>query len=395
MKNTKLVKSIHINLKENVINVRLSERKDHFIVIIPKVERERLKISIGDISIINFNNNELVRPVRADAAVSLPKRLLKDRQHDDWIELCVEKAISRDSCLNRPNKPFLNNKLDIRYFIAEKTDHNYPLYIIPRDEHTSTIWYPVGGGVRHITIYNLVHIEKIAEFLGFYFGDGTKCKNMQSLRMTNCEPSILVHSLNVLGEMGIDRKLCKVQIIYSTPQEITENIKQCCVRFWSKILQLDKKRIVSVNGAYNVRETRKHGSARICINSSVLFQIMVRNLLLGVIKRIVKPQDEIDYKLLKGFMRGLLAAEGFPELNNYGSLVKVGIAFNPYSNELNLYRKLLDNLNINYGKTHGNSLYVYQHKNMRKFNEFNAFRLHKTRNEKFLAGYNNNFKLGF
>jgi len=393
MKNTNLVKHILQPVQEEVVmKVKLRERKDHFVITIYKKDRKYLGVSVGDILILNLYGKEIVRPVRIDFHISLPKKLLRHNIHGDEINLTVVKIATRNESLKRPIGYIFGNRLDIRYFISKKTDHGYPLYIIPRDDHTSTVWFPIGGGVKHITINNLVNIDEISEFLGFYFGDGTKCQNIQSLRLTNCEPSILIHCLNVLENIGIQRTKCKVQVIYSSPLKITKDIEKRCIRFWSKTLQLNEKRIISVSGFNNVRETKKYGSARVCIDSSVLAQIFIRDLMKKIIKKISNPKNNVNFRMLKGFMRGLLAAEGCPEFNIHGSLVKVGIAHNPHSDELELYRKLLSNLGIKYGKRNRNMLYTYGYDNMKIFKEFEAFKLHSTRNKKFLQGFEKNSK---
>lgn len=244
-----------------------------------------------------------------------------------------------------------------------------------------------------MTLNNFVNFEKLSELLGFYFGDGTKCQGIQSFRMTNCEPSVLIYCVGILQDIGITKEKLKVQVIYSTPDKVTKEIEMRCITFWSEILGLKKKQIVSVSKSNNIRESKLYGSARIFIDSSVMVQVFVRGIMQEIIKKIVNPKTKLDYVLLKGFMRGLLAAEGYPEFNIHKSLVKVGIAFNPHSDELELYHKLLVNLGITYGKTNRNALYTYHRKNMKKFKDFDAFKLHKTRNKKFLDGYKNNSML--
>jgi hypothetical protein len=394
MKNTTLVPYSFQLVGGGVeVTIKIRERKDHFVITIYKEMRQQLEILEGDILILNVNNTEIIRPVRKDAAVSLPKNLLQGKKNRDKVSLIIKKVINQKSCLKRPSIGTLQNKIDIKHFISKKTSRGYPLYIIPRNNETFSVWFPIGGGVRHVTINNFVDVDEISEFLGFYFGDGSKSKGLQSIRLTNCEPSILQHCLSILENIGISRKMCKVQVIYATDSMVTTEIKRRCIKFWSNTLQLKQDQIVSVNKSYNVRETKKYGSARVCIDRSVLVEVIIHGLLQGVLYRICNPKDEIDYQMIRAFMRGLLAAEGFPEFNIYGSLVKVGIAFNPHSSELQIYQKLLTNLGINYGKVSGNALYIYGSNNMKKFKDIDAFKLHTTRNKKFLRGYMKNSRL--
>ncbi|MCH8004369.1 MAG: hypothetical protein IH934_07115 [Nanoarchaeota archaeon] len=372
--------------KSMQIITKLRERKDHFMITIYKEYRKNLDISVGDIIILNLDNYEIIRKIKKDFHISLPKSLLKNKSNGDEIELSILQISKKENCFKRPKSMVKNNKIDIRHFIPKKTIFNHPIYIIDRNNDYSSVWYPIGGGVRHVTIKNRVDIDKIAELIGFYFGDGSTSENIRSFRLTNCEPSVLNYCLDILQEIGIKRNNCKVQIIYSTNKELTEEIKNKCTNFWSKTLNLNKSNIVSVNKSKNVRETLKYGSARIFIDNTILVEIFLHGLLKSILLRITNPENIIDKRLLNGFTRGLLAAEGAIYLNKNGSVVKIGMSYDPHSRELDLYKKLLSNLDINYGGTKGNEFYIYGYKNIKKLHNINAFKMHKSRNQKFVNG---------
>lgn len=380
---------INCHSKDMQITTKLRDKKDHFMVTIYKEERKKINISVGDILILNVGKDEFIRQVRKNFWISLPKRLLKNKNNNDKINLSIRKLAKIKDCEKRTKNIVYGNKLDIRYFIPRKTRLNYPLYIIERNKDHSSVWYPVGGGARHLNIKNFVNTNKIAELIGFYFGDGSTSKNIQSFRLTNCEPSVLNYCLDALEEIGIERDQCKIQVIYSTNKELTDDIKNRCIDFWSRILNINRKRIVSVTKAKNIRETLEHGSARIFIGSTVLVEILLHGLLKCFLQRITNPQEDVDYQLLRGFMRGLLAAEGCVYLNKQGSLIRVSISYNPHSEELNFYKTLLKNLGIGYGMIKGNELYIPRYKNMKKLFQLNAFKMHELRNQKFIKGFKN------
>jgi len=373
--------------KDKYILTKLRERKDHFMITIYKKDRQKLDIAIGDIIIFKLDNQELTRPIMKDFHISLPKNVLKDKTKGNKIKLAVLTIDKRKDCSKRPKNMIKNGKLDIRYFIPKKTIFGYPIYIIRRNTNHSSVWYSIGGGVRHINIKNFIDVDKIAELIGFYFGDGSTCRSIRSFRLTNSESSVLNYCLDTLEEMDIRRNSFKIQIIYSTNKELTKEIKNRCINFWSKMLKIEKDKIVSVNKAENMRETLEYGSARIFIDKTILVEIFLHGLLKGILRRITHPKSTIDKRLLKGFIRGLLAAEGNVNLNQYGSVVKVGIAYDPRSNELRLYKRLLRNLNINYGRTKGNELYIYGYDNMKRLFDLNAFKMHKRRNQRFTKGF--------
>jgi len=370
--------------KSMQIITKLRERKDHFMMTIYKEYRKNLDISIGDIIILNLNNYEVIRKIKKDFHISLPKSLLKNEGNGNKIKLFILQISKIGNCFKRPKSMVKNNKIDIRHFIPKKTIFNHPIYIIGRNKGYSSVWYPIGGGAGHINLKNHINIEKVAELIGFYFGDGSTSEGIRSFRLTNCEPSILNHCLDILGEIGIPRNRFKIQIIYSTDKELTESIKSKCINFWSKTLKINK--VVSVLKSKNVKETLEYGSARIFVDSAVLVEVVLHGLLKDILIRITNPKNIADKILLKGFIRGLLAAEGGIYLNKNGSVVKIGISYDPHSDELELYKKLLQNLNINYGGTKGNEFYVYGYNNIKKLYEIDAFKMHKSRNQKFVNG---------
>ena len=375
-----------------IITSKLRERKDHFVITWYKEDREKSGVSIGDIIILKLGERELVRPVRKDFHISLPKKELRNKNKGDKIKLPVLKIVKKSEGIKRPVIIFKEDKIDIRFFIPKKTLFNHVIYVLERDVNYSTIWYPVGGGVRHINIKNFINADKLAELMGFYFGDGTTCKTIRSLRLTNSEPSALDYCLEIFEAMGIERHNFKVQVIYCTDKEITCEIKSRCVEFWSSALRINKENIVSVTKSNNKKETLAHGSARIFLDNTVLVEILLHGLLKGILQRISNPEKDIDKRLLNGFMRGLLAAEGSVILNKNGSVVKIGIAHDPHSDELELYRKWLANLGIRPGANKGNELYVYGFDNIRKFYEIDAFKMHNKRNAIFVKGFLNNKK---
>lgn len=85
----------------------------------------------------------------------------------------------------------------------------------------------------------------------------------------------------------------------------------------------------------------------------------------------------------------MAAAEGGIYLNKYGSLSKISLSFDPHSDELSFYKKILGNLKITYGKDHGNELLIYGKENFKILKELDLFKMHKKRKEKFLLGYKN------
>ena len=146
---------------------------------------------------------------------------------------------------------------------------------------------------------------------------------------------------------------------------------------------------MSVNKSKGLTESLEHGSARIFFDSSVLVEIFLNGVLKNFMNFIINPKNINEMKILNGFLRGLAAAEGSITLTKLKSLSKIGLSFDPHSDELELYKKILKNIGVKYGGTKGNELYIYGIKNFKILNNIDLFKMHHRRREKFLLGYKN------
>lgn len=368
---------------------KLRKSTEHSLLTIYKEDRQILGIEKGDILSISIEGFQLVRPVLEDYVISIPKRLsLKNIIGKNYI-VEIESVFKRKEGLVRPTYCFENNKVNIRYFIPKITYSNKPLYIFPNDKTSSIIWYPVGGGAEPIILQNLIDVEKLGELLGFYFGDGSTSKGLQSFRITNSEPSTLLHCLHILEEeFGISRQRFKGQIIYSTNTELTIEIKKRCIEYWSKKLLITSDKFVSVNKSKALSESSPYGSVRLFLDNNCFVEVILRGLLPGILTRIQKPHSKLDFILLNGFLRGLFAAEGSVYLNG-ARLSKISLSFDPHSKESTLYRILLSHLYIQTSADKDNELYIYRRSQFKKLEEMDAFRFHTPRRNKFITGLNN------
>jgi len=247
-------------------------------------------------------------------------------------------------------------------------------------------WYSVGGGVEPIKIRKIINAEKLAELVGFFFGDGNTSKTVRNFRLTNCEASTLNYCVGILSNLGISKHFLKVQIIYSSNKEIENRVTNRCINYWSRILEIKKTQIVSVNRSKSKFESLKYGSARILFDSSVLVEILLHGVLKDIIDIVKKPKKKIERSILRGFVRGLAAAEGSVYLRG-GVLSRVSLSFNQKTDDLEFYKKILTNLGLTYGKHKRNELYIYGAKNFIILNELDLFKMHKKRKQKFLMGY--------
>jgi len=357
---------------------------DNYVVTIKKDIRKILKIDYSSILLLEINNQKFIRTLNNDYQISIPKKITNTNE----IILKFTNIYSKQEAKRRERFEVNKNELNIRSFVPSLTQSQKEIYILPEKDE-SYVWYSIGGGAKEVKIKNCLNIEKLSELVGFYFGDGSTSNGIKSFRLTNCEPSVLIYCLDILEEIGIKREEIKLQIIYSTPTEISYSILNRCVRFWSKTLNVHKNQIISVSKSKGKTESLKYGSARIFIDKNILVEILLHGLLANVLNRIKNPENEYDYVMLKGFLRGLASAEGCVLFNKNNSLIRVGLSFDPHSEELSLYKTLLGHLGIENYHIHGNELLIQKHKNFQKLNEMNLFKMHDPKRVKFNLGFHN------
>lgn len=349
-------------------------------------ERDRLgNISKRDILLFKVNGNLLIRKILEDFIVSLPRSLPLETNSEINIEIITH--IKPEEGLERPKEPMSNGLVDLNHFIPLKTIHGKDIFVID-DEDQIFVWFPVGGGVKHIHINKFVDQEMLFETIGFLWGDGST-ENVRSIRFTNSEPSTLLNAVNLFEGIGIDRKTWKVQVIWSGPKEPSEEIKEKCKNFWVDKLNLPKENIKSVLWSKGKSNKTINGSARIFIDNAVLFEIFVNGILKWCKEEIDK--QDLNTPTLRWLLRGIMAAEATPCLFN-DSLRRVEFSFDPHSNELDFFTEILTRLGITHSKPEfgrHNRFNVDGWKNFFRLFMIDAFKLHKKKNRAFVRGFIN------
>jgi hypothetical protein len=367
------------------IKQKLRDKGDHYKITLYKEIRENLGIKNNNILILfKINNHEIIRIPNKDFHLTIPKKIISK----DIIELEILSIFNHEKTKQREPIDIRGKEINLISLIPQKTIFGNDIHVLEEKEYI-TVWYSIGGGAKPIKIKKNFNYEKLAELIGFYFGDGNTSQNIRSFRLNNCESSVLDYSLNVLEELGISRDKIKVQIIYSSNNILSQKIKNRCKNYWSEELRINKNQIISVNRSRNKRESLKHGSARILIDNSVLVEIFLHGILKEFIRIIETPKNKKETEILKGFLIGLAAAEGGIDLRKGISLSRIHLSFDPHSKEVELYKKILENLGISYGKEHGNGLPITGIENFKILKEMDIFKMHKKRKEKFIFGYSN------
>jgi hypothetical protein len=367
------------------LDCRLINKIDHFAVTVIKKDREKYSLTYDSILFLEVFGKTFFRAFNKDFQISIPKRFFDKPVERVLINIIgvYSKSLATKRCL----KKYVKDCINVEAFIPKKTifGKNILVFDLGNWEY---VWYVSAGGVEPIKIKKKINAERIAELVGFFFGDGNTSKFVRSFRLNNCEASTLVYCVDILNELGIQRNLLKVQIIYNSHNKIGMNVRRRCIDYWSKVLMVKKSQIVSVNWNKGKSESLKYGSARIFFDSAIFVEILLHGILKDFIKILKNPQNKIELSILEGFVRGLAAAEGCVYLRD-GVLSKVSMSFNQNSRDLEFYKKIFTNLGITYGKHKQNELYIYGAKNFSILDKIDIFKMHKKRKQKFLTGYSN------
>lgn len=336
------------------LNSELRDKKDHFVITLYKEFREKLNITSSSIILFKIKDEEFIRIPNKDFHITIPKKFIKNGQKN--VKIDIIKIWGKENAKNRKFKIFNGNFINIKSLIPQKTIFEKEIFVLD-DKPYVYVWYSIGGGARHIKIKSQIDLQKISELIGFYFGDGNTSKGIRSFRINNCEPSVLNYCLDILEGLGIPRDIMKVQVIYTSHKEnIDIPTKERCINNWSKVLKLKKGQIISVNKSKGKTESLKYGSARIFLDNSILVEILLNGVLKKFLEIVTSPANRLEKNILEGFLRGLAAAEGSVTLTKLNSLSKIGFSYNPHSDDLNLYRKIFDNLGVKPGGIKGNEL---------------------------------------
>jgi hypothetical protein len=368
------------------ISTFLRDQRDHFRITIYKKDRENWGISIGDIVLIQVNEEKLVRPILKDYQITIPKRLVN---FDDKIKVRILKSISKKEGLKRPRHMFNRGRIDIKYFIPKRTIYGKDIFVFDIKDRI-IIWYPTGGGVGHVSLKrHITDCHRLIEVLGFFFGDGST-EGVRSVRFTNCEPSTLQKSIEVFKNIGVPVNRWKVQVLYSGPSKILKGREFLLKNFWQKQLGVPRENIKSILYSKSKHDSTKSSSARIFIDNAILSELLINGLLPKIIPLIKNPKNEEELVLAKDFLRGVLAAEGSVQLVK-GSLRRLTLSFDPNSEERNIFKALLLNAGVSkIGEyTNRNELDVRGWDNFKIFHKEELFKLHDRMNNLFNSGFKN------
>jgi hypothetical protein len=228
--------------------------------------RKSLKLEIKQIYVFCIDNQIFFKKISQDHSIIIPK------------VICGQKEFAKIKILGKANKVSEQKSeknrsasyVELLEYFPHITSTGYPTYYWIQDNYLY-FWY--NKITMPLKIKNTLLKDKTGLLAGFLQGDGTTCSSIRSLRLTNCEPSILIECYDLLKRLGIVLAKTKLQIIYSSPKDVISEKKQKKImRYWEKILPCQK---CTFTISKNDSETLEYGSCRLTYNNSNLAELFV------------------------------------------------------------------------------------------------------------------------
>ncbi len=222
--------------------------------------------------------------------------------------------------------------------------------------------------------------EKFGECVGLYYGDGTKHR----INLEFCNSSFELASmwLTHLKSFGINPNKLHFSIKLSENSRVKYRIGNSDIlSFWSGLTgkYTCKISIVKNNGHKISNYVQKFGSIRICYNDAMLS--IFYNALIDNVPNFIKSNKPF----LRGFLRGIIAAEGNINLRKNGSLSLLRIAGTQDERKF-FSHILLRYFGIRSLEDTSNQIYVKGYVYLSIFKQFDLHVLHPSKRDKFEAG---------
>jgi len=207
-------------------------------------------------------------------------------------------------------------------------------------------WYETKSGrfePQPITFSRFIPLNQITlKVFGLIQAEATKV-NYTVFDFSNSNPDLIKIIVNYFEKLWlIPRRLWKCEITY-WKGKINKELEKGIKSFWSSLLKISPNQIKIREGtSYRLskKSKSKYGVVSLRLPNKVF-----RSTIIHVLKNYIYPSVEKNSNLAGYYLCGLLSGDGTIVLNG-NSISYIGLAFNPNSDELNHYKKVLNILNI-------------------------------------------------
>jgi len=218
------------------------------------------------------------------------------------------------------------------------------------------------------------------QIFGLYLTDGSNAKGSHALGLTNNDPTVLRHFLSFFEKrFGIPRNMFKAKI--TANQILHAGKDNDLIDFWSHELGLTKQQFQKTT--FGKTATAQHGAVSLMVDRRVLKEVFT-----GIIYRV---QNELfsDYHLSSWVLQGVMAGDGFPQMDGY--VVRRVVISATEARKIEIYKKLLQQLEISFKWRKDRGIDIAGIENLRKLSHLDVFCLHRSRNERFTRGFSRFF----
>jgi predicted transcriptional regulator len=178
---------------------------------------------------------------------------------------------------------------------------------------------------------------------GLFQAEGCKSIKNTSFQFSNSNPTFVKMIFDYFsGVWGIGRRGWYCKIILWKPD--FDSLRKLEIEnYWSRKIRMRRDAISVAHGTERRRgpNAATYGVASLRFNSTIL-----RFLANRMLTEVVMPKVERDRSCRCPYLQGLFAGDGSVALDPSGALAYFSIAFNPHSEELNHYLKLVRKMGI-------------------------------------------------
>lgn len=229
-------------------------------------------------------------------------------------------------------------------YIPSYSGKNNHILRIKKSESSVYVHYPIGPGqfkVRGIHLPCQIPLDRRTfTIFGLFQAEAAKNTKGLAFYFTNSNSKSIKLVFDYLRTVWkVPKRLFRLRVLYWRKDFIRQ--KRFLTRFWKRKIGIKVK--VKEGTVYRLSENAKEfGVASLIINSKLLNFI-----LLMFLEKIIKPNAEAEEERCGSYLTGLFEGDG-TLLRHGKSSVTVGLAFNPNSNELVHYSRILRRVGVTF-----------------------------------------------
>lgn len=286
--------------RENTYRTK-SAINNYYKVSVPRKFLERINTEFVQVKVSKNNiSKEFISLPNSKLTIRKSVRDRLNIQEGDNLDL----VFSPVHDLERPEKMFSRKKIDMLYFVPEKTSKGYNIIVsqFTRNESKNLRIWCSGStkGVRQIEIKRFIDIDKIGTLIGQYQAEGEKYLVDGKVVFTN---KLLEEHKDFIGSLKalkLNNSLISHQFLYNS-EKLPKNPSFYCKEFQKRIGR-------EITGVFN-HDSKGPWIYRTTIRN-VIFAEIVLKMLDSISSEITDSPQEEDLFVAESYIRKLLTGDG-------------------------------------------------------------------------------------